>query len=58
MLKTTLKKREELYNIKMRARDFKNTHFTALKEKENDRRESRPVRMEAAVTKMEHSTLI
>lgn len=29
-----LKKREVLYNIKMRSRDLRNTDFTVLKEKE------------------------
>ena len=55
---STLKKREVLYNTKMRTRDSKNTHFTVSKEKQKNNRESRPIRTEAAVTKMEHSTMI
>ena len=42
----------------MRTRDSKNTHFTVSKEKQKNNRESRPIRTEAAVTKMEHSTMI
>ena len=48
---STLKKKEVLYNTKMRPRDKKNTHFTVLKEKQIKGRESRLIRTEAAATK-------